>query len=129
MHLGFKWAADLSSAQQGIVDDSPAPALQATAIAAETCVQGNAGQFPCRNVDFQAQISLNQFISQPVSAANVWGFVDQNDGREYAVVGLGDGTAVVDVTDPVNPRQVIDDSGQPVGVARSQDLPVVRRRE
>jgi len=107
MRLGFKWAADLASAQQGIVDDGPAPALQATAIAAATCVQGFAGQFPCRNVDFLSQIALNQFTSQPLSAANVWGFVDQNDGREYAVVGLSDGTAVVDVTDPVNPRQVV----------------------
>ncbi len=107
MHLGFKWSADLASAEQGIVDDSPAPALQATAIAAANCVQGFAGQFPCRNVDFQSQISLNQFTSQPQSAANVWGFVDQNDGREYAVIGLGNGTGVVDVTDPVNPRQVV----------------------
>ena len=106
MRLGFKWAADLASAQAGIVDDSPAPALQATAIAAANCVQGFAGQFPCRNVDFQAQISLNQFTSQPASAANVWGFVDLNDDREYAVVGLSNGTAVVEVTDPANPRQV-----------------------
>lgn len=106
MRLGFKWAADMASAQQGIVDDSPAPALQATQIAAMPCVQGLAGQFPCRNVDFQAQISLNQFMGQPVSAANVWGLVDLNDNREYAVVGLRHGTAVVEVTDPVNPRQV-----------------------
>ncbi len=106
MRLGFKWAADLASAQAGIVDDSPAPALQATAIAAVNCVQGFAGQFPCRNVDFQAQISLNQFTSQPTSAGNVWGFVDLNDNREYAVVGLRNGTAVVEVTDPENPRQV-----------------------
>ena len=113
MHLGFKWAADLSSAQQGIVDDSPAPALQATAIAAANCVQGLAGQFPCRNVDFLSQIPLIEFSSQPVSAANVWGFVDQNDGREYAVIGLGDGTGVVDVTDPVNPREVVTIPGNP----------------
>jgi len=105
MRFGFKWAADLASAQQGIVDDSPAPALQATAIAAASCVQGFAGQFPCRNVDFQAQISLNQFNSQPLSAANVWGFVDLNDNREYAVIGLRNGTSIVEVTDPVNPRQ------------------------
>jgi len=106
MRLGFKWAADLASAQAGIVDDSPAAALQATAIARANCVQGFAGQFPCRNVDFEAQISLNQFTSQPGSAANVWGFVDLNDNREYAVIGLSNGTAVVEVTDPVNPRQV-----------------------
>jgi len=107
MHLGFKWAADLQSAAQGIVDDSPAPALQATARQAASCVQGSAGQFPCRNVDFLAQIALNDFSTQPFAAANVWGFVDQNDGREYAIVGLANGTAIVDLADPVNPREVV----------------------
>jgi choice-of-anchor B domain-containing protein len=133
MRLGFKWAADLASAQQGIVDDSPAAALQATAIAAANCVQGFAGQFPCRNVDFQSQIALTQFSSQPISAANVWGFVDQNDGREYAVVGLSDGTAVVEVTDPINPRQVVtipgsSSSWREVKIYQSFDLPTNRFR-
>ncbi len=105
MHLGFKWASNKVAAWLGIVDDSPAPALQPAAMAAMACVQGFAGQFPCRNVDFLAQIPLSQFISQPTSAANVWGFVDLNDNHEYAVVGLNNGTSIVDVTDPVNPRQ------------------------
>jgi choice-of-anchor B domain-containing protein len=107
MHLGFRWAADLESARQGIVDDSPAPALQAVARQAQACVQGQAGQFPCRNVDFLAQIALNDFSTQPVSAANVWGFVDRNDDREYAIAGLSNGTAVVDLSDPENPREVV----------------------
>ncbi|HEY7753294.1 MAG TPA: choice-of-anchor B family protein [Steroidobacteraceae bacterium] len=106
MRHGFQWAADIASARQGIVDDSPAPALQATAVVPAACVQGSAGQFACRNVDFQAQIPLAQFSTRPTSAANLWGFVDQNDGREYAVIGLNNGTAVVDVTDPANPREV-----------------------
>src|SRR6185503_10568099 len=66
-----------------------------------------AAQFPCRNLDFQSQVPLTQFTSRPVSAANVWGFVDLNDNREYAVVGLRNGTAIVEVTDPVNPREVV----------------------
>lgn len=107
MHLGFKWAADLESARLGIVDESPAQALQATALAAEPCLQGSAGQFPCRNVDLLAQIALNQFSSRPTSAANVWGFVDLNDDREYAVVGLSNGTAIVEVTNPEDPREVV----------------------
>lgn len=107
MHLGFKWAADLASARQGVVDDSPAPALQAKALQAENCVQGQAGQFPCRNVDLLAQIALEDFSTQPFAAANVWGYIDQNDGREYAIVGLGNGTAVVDLSDPQNPREVV----------------------
>lgn len=112
MRFGFKWAPDLASAQLGLVDDSPAPALQATAIVPANCVQGMAGQFSCRNVDFQAQIALNQFSSRPVSAANVWGFVDLNDNREYAVIGLSNGTAVVDVTNPANPREVATVAGR-----------------
>lgn len=112
MRFGFKWAPDLGSALLGLVDDSPAPALQATAVVPANCVQGQAGQFPCRNVDFQAQIPLAQFSSRPTSAANVWGFVDLNDNREYAVIGLSNGTAVVEVTDPASPREVATITGR-----------------
>jgi len=104
--MGFKWAADMASARSGIVDESPAQALQATQSAAATCVQGFAGQFPCRNVGFLSQIPLNAFSTRPASAANVWGFVDLNDNREYAIIGLRNGTGIVDVTDPANPREV-----------------------
>jgi choice-of-anchor B domain-containing protein len=103
---GFKWAADRAAAELGIIDNSPAAALQATQAAASTCVQGLAGQFPCRNVDFLAQIPLSVFSTRPTSAANVWGFVDLNDNREYAVIGLRNGTAIVDVSDPANPREI-----------------------
>lgn len=103
---GFKWAADRSSAMLGIIDTTPAAALQATQAAVSTCAQGFAGQFPCRNVDFLAQIPLSGFSTRPSSAANVWGFVDLNDNREYAVIGLRNGTAIVDVTDPANPREI-----------------------
>lgn len=103
---GFMWAADRTSAALGDIDNSPADALQATQAAVSPCVQGIAGQFPCRNVDFLAQIPLNGFSTRPTSAANVWGFVDLNDNREYAVVGLRNGTAVVDVSDPANPREI-----------------------
>ncbi|MGE0031682.1 MAG: choice-of-anchor B family protein [Steroidobacteraceae bacterium] len=112
LRFGFKWAPDLGSALLGAVDDSPAPALQATAFVPANCVQGTAGQFPCRNVDFQAQIPLAQFSSRPTSAANVWGFVDLNDNREYAVIGLSNGTAIVEVTDPANPREVATITGR-----------------
>ena len=103
---GFKWAANRADAEAGLIDDSPAEALQKTQFARASCVQGVAGQFPCANIDFEAQIALSQFSTQPTSAANVWGFVDLNDMREYAVIGLRNGTAVIDVTDPANPREV-----------------------
>jgi choice-of-anchor B domain-containing protein len=103
---GFKWAADRAAAVAGRFETSAAPSLQATQAAAATCSQGFAAQFPCRNVDFLAQISLDQFPNAPSSAANLWGLVDLNDNREYAIIGLRNGTAIVEVTDPAHPRQV-----------------------
>ena len=38
--------------------------------------------------------------------SNLWGFVDLDDNREYAVVGVSNATVVIDVTDPENPREV-----------------------
>lgn len=71
------------------------------------CVDGrSAGVFPCRGVELTAFLSLGTLQPESRSGSNVWGFVDLDDGREYAVMGLNTGTAVVDVTDPVSPRVV-----------------------
>jgi choice-of-anchor B domain-containing protein len=109
---GFYWAESAAAAAANVVSVDGA-ALQAVSGGPATCTQGLAGPFPCRNLDFQAQVSLAQLSSQPVSAANVWGFVDLNDDREYAVLGLRNGTAIVEVTDPANPREVVTIPGNP----------------
>jgi hypothetical protein len=36
-----------------------------------------------------------------VRGNDIWGWTDPLDGREYALVGRNDGTAFVDVTDPL----------------------------
>lgn len=104
---GFHWAESRAAAVRGVFSLAGGTALQQAAAAPAACTQGSAGSFPCRNLDFQSQISLGAFTSAPLSAANVWGFVDLNDNREYALVGLRNGTAIVEVTDPANPRQVV----------------------
>ncbi|MDG2228293.1 MAG: choice-of-anchor B family protein [Flavobacteriales bacterium] len=43
-------------------------------------------------------------------ASDIWGYVDGN-GNEYAIVGLNDGTSIVDVTDPANPFEVFFEPG------------------
>ncbi|RPI61913.1 MAG: choice-of-anchor B family protein, partial [Lysobacterales bacterium] len=110
---GFYWAESVAAARRNEFSFAGGTALQATATAPADCTQGFAAQFPCRNIAFQSQIPLAQFSSRPVSAANVWGFVDLNDNREYAVVGLRNGTAIVEVTDPANPREVVTVPGNP----------------
>jgi choice-of-anchor B domain-containing protein len=104
---GFHWAEDAAAAARGEASFGGGTALQAEATAAVPCTQGAAGQFPCRNIDFVAQVPLSQFSSRPTSAANLWGFLDVSDLREYAVIGLRNGTAIVEVTDPANPREVV----------------------
>lgn len=67
------------------------------------CTGGFAGQFPCHNIDYLAQVQLQEIPTQPTSASDLWGFVDADDGREYAVVGHRNGTAIIDVTAPGSP--------------------------
>ncbi len=72
----------------------------------ENCVNGNAGNFPCNNISLQSQFSRAQMSSTPSSVNDIWGYRDLNNGREYAVVGLFNGTIVIDVTDPTAPTEV-----------------------
>jgi len=50
-----------------------------------------------------SRVPLSSFTGNPASASNLWGYVDLDDDREYAIIGLRNGTGVVDITDPVNP--------------------------
>lgn len=81
------------------------------AAAATSCVGGFAGIYPCNNVDLLAHIPD---YTTNGNAADVWGFMDLNSNREYVIVGYSTGTAVFDVTDAENPRELgfIDDQSR-----------------
>ena len=74
-----------------------------TSAQATACVGGNAGGFPCTDVDLLGRV---QDRSAAAAGADIWGFLDLNTQREYALMGYSTGTAVYDVTDPENPREV-----------------------
>ena len=80
-------------------------ALEAS-MSATPCVGGNVNGMPCQNVDLLSHVASGDISANPGDAADVWGFVDLNTNREYALVGFDIGTAVFDVTDPTNPREV-----------------------
>ena len=65
------------------------------------CENGMAGMYPCSGYDLLARISLEDFDS--TSGNDNWGWTDPEDGTEYALVGLDNGTAFLDISDPVNP--------------------------
>ena len=76
------------------------------AISAADCVNGSAGGFPCNRVDVLSHITLGEFSSNPQRANDIWGFYDLNTEREYALIGLENGVAIVDVTNPSSPVEI-----------------------
>ena len=65
------------------------------------CTNGFAGIYPCDKVDMLSQMSLTAVGGG--SGNDVWGWTDPQTGKEYAIIGLSNGTSFVDITDPVNP--------------------------
>lgn len=87
--------------------------VQPKILAPTACVNGFAGTFPCLNIDYLAQVQLQELPTQPTSASEIWGFVDADDQREYAIMGHRNGTVVVDVTAPGAPVVVGNIPGNP----------------
>lgn len=65
------------------------------------CVGGMAGPYPCSNYDLQSEFSLSELNAG--SGNDSWGWTDPSDGKEYALVGLDNGTAFIDISNPINP--------------------------
>ncbi|MFT4697656.1 MAG: choice-of-anchor B domain-containing protein [Flavobacteriaceae bacterium] len=81
----------------------PLLALFATffSVAQAPCVGGMAAGFPCENYDLYARFTPGQMSSS--RANDSWGWTDPDDGTEYALIGLNNGTIFFDITDPLNP--------------------------
>ncbi|MCW8106923.1 choice-of-anchor B family protein [Alteromonas ponticola] len=75
------------------------------------CVDGMAAGFTCQNISLLAHLPLAELPTDSASANDIWGHVDLNTMREYALIGLRRGVAVVDVSDPASPQIVGSISG------------------
>lgn len=79
---------------------------------------GFAGPYPCKNVDLLGVVntwavaeSVCNLPAAPIdpdtgvvmTGSDMWGWTDEASGREFAIQGLSDATAFVEVTDPANP--------------------------
>ncbi len=73
----------------------------AFAFAQTPCDGGIAAGYPCNGYDLLSNISLGTMGAN--GGNDSWGWTDPQDGKEYAIIGLTNGTAFVDVSDPVNP--------------------------
>ncbi len=64
------------------------------------CDNGMADIYPCDGYDLVGQIPLDNFDAN--SGNDIWGWTDTMSGKEYALVGLNNGTAFVDISDDNN---------------------------
>jgi len=65
------------------------------------CTGGEVEGYPCDNVGLYAHLTLEELGGERLN--DVWGWIDPETGREYALVGLTDGISFVDVTRPDEP--------------------------
>lgn len=105
---GFVLIRDAKAAELGSAPPGELSGLsQSAPTTFSTCLGGMAGGFyPCQGVNLLAHLPLADFSSNPTEANDIWGFVDQNDGRAYAIIGFNNGTAVINVSDPQHPVEV-----------------------
>jgi len=71
-------------------------------IFAQPCQNGLANGFPCKEVAFKSRLTLPA-LGSTGDGNDIWGWMDTLTGKEYALVGLFNGTAFVDISDPENP--------------------------
>lgn len=74
------------------------PEEDASFVGFTPCDSGMAGDFPCQDIDLQSFMPLSTLSA--LRGNDSWGWVDPATGKEYALMGLDNGTAFVDITVP-----------------------------
>ena len=67
----------------------------------DSCNGGMAGDFACSGISLRKRVPNDEMGGG--DGNDIWGWVDPMTGNEYAIMGLTNGTAFVDVTDADNP--------------------------
>src|SRR5688572_25044 len=73
----------------------------ATALVALSSI--SLGQFTSKGARLYSQIPLSAMPGAPGTGAGCTGFVSSN-GREYGIMGVANGTVIVDITNPYSPE-------------------------
>lgn len=72
----------------------------ATILAQVPCENGMAAGFPCEGFDLQDSLTNEDLDTSFVNDS--WGWTDPLNGKEYALIGLRNGTAFIDISNPTN---------------------------
>lgn len=65
------------------------------------CINGMAGDFPCKDYDLMLHLPLKDFNA--TKANDSWGWTDPETQKEYAIICLDNGTAFVDISNTDTP--------------------------
>ena len=65
------------------------------------CENGMSGVYPCSGYELQSFISLAELDTD--RGNDSWGWTDPDNGDEYAIMGVKNGTVFIDISDPINP--------------------------
>lgn len=66
------------------------------------CTNGSAGDYPCLGISLESRLALGSM--EGTMGNDLWGWSDSETGNEYALMGMSNGTAFVDISDPQTPR-------------------------
>lgn len=77
-----------------------------SSMTAAPCTGGTVNGLSCDSVDLLSHMAFEDVSASPNASADVWGFVDLNTKREYAIVGFDSGTAILDITNAEEPAEV-----------------------
>ena len=85
----------------GVDDPPPPPPPPPLSTGPDVCTSGSAGDFPCSGISLSKRVSLETMGG--VTGNDIWGWLDTRSGNEYALMGMTNGTAFVDVSIPESP--------------------------
>lgn len=65
------------------------------------CVDGMAADYPCKNIELVSFVPLDKMGGG--NGNDIWGWTDPSTGKEYAIMGLTNGTSFIDISNPHHP--------------------------
>ncbi len=79
----------------------PPPPPPPLSLGPDVCIDGNAGDFPCAGVTLRKRVPIEAMDG--TGGNDIWGWFDAQMGNEYALMGMENGTAFVDISNPEDP--------------------------
>ncbi len=91
-----------SGSGSGVFGPTAGPSLSLTT-GPDLCIGGSAGEFPCSGISLDKRVALNAMEGGGSNYNDLWGWFDVLSGKEYALLGMRNGTAFVDISNPRDP--------------------------